>query len=88
MKPSSAKLYRLEVSRYERVASMLLALLILLGILVLVMLITWLTSRIFASTSAVPVTMEEIGDGRSPLGPRRRHRAAARPRRPTWSKRR
>jgi hypothetical protein len=32
-------------------------------------LITWLTSRIFASTSAVPVTMEEIGDDEAPWGP-------------------
>ena len=69
MSKPGAKLYRLGVSRYERVASMLLALLTLFGIAVTVMLVIWLTNRIFASTTAVPVTMEEIGDDEDPWGP-------------------
>jgi len=60
--------YGLKVSRYDRVAGMLLALLILIGSTVLVLLIIWLTSRIFASQVAVPVILEEIGEGGGMLG--------------------
>lgn len=56
------RLYRLGVSRYDRVSGMLIALLIVLGILVALMLVAWLTSQIFATQVAVPVVMEEIGD--------------------------
>jgi len=55
--------YELRVSPYERVASMLLALLALIGAAVLTMLILWLSSRIFASQAAVPVQLEDIGTG-------------------------
>jgi len=55
--------YELKVSPYERVASMLLALLVLIGASVLTMLILWLTSQIFASQAAVPVVLEDIGTG-------------------------
>ena len=55
--------YELTVSPYERVASMLLALLAVTGVTVLTMLILWLTSQIFAGDEAVPVPMVEIGTG-------------------------
>ena len=60
--------YELRVSAYERVASMLISLLVLIGAAVLIMFILWLTSRIFASQAAVPVQLEDIGTGDSGLG--------------------
>ncbi len=60
--------YRLYVSRYDRVAGMLIALVILIGVAVLGLLIVWLSSRIFAGQVAVPVVLEEIGTGEGPLG--------------------
>ena len=65
---SDFRSYELTVSPYERVASMLLALLALIGTAVLTMFILWLTSQIFASQEAVPVQLEEIGTGEGPLG--------------------
>jgi hypothetical protein len=59
--------YELEVSPYERVASMLLALLVLIGSAVLIMFILWLTSQIFASEAMPPVGLEEIGTGEGGL---------------------
>lgn len=47
---------------------MLLALLVLVGATVLTLVIVWLTSRIFASQVAVPVILEEIGEGGGQLG--------------------
>jgi len=47
---------------------MLLSLLVLVGATVLTMLILWLTSRIFARQVAVPVIMEQIGEGGGALG--------------------
>lgn len=58
----------LRVSRYDRVAGMLLTLLILVGSAVLVMLLIWLSRHVFASQTAVPVVMEEIGTGDDTLG--------------------
>jgi hypothetical protein len=55
--------YELEVSPYERVASMLIALLVLIGSAVLIMFLLWLTSQIFASREAPPVLLEDIGIG-------------------------
>ncbi len=55
--------YRLQVTRYDRVASMLVTLLILMGTVVTVMFIMWVTARIFAPQVAVPVQLEEIGTG-------------------------
>ncbi len=60
--------YDLKVSAYERVASMLVALLILLGTTVGVLLMVWLGSRIFATQTTVPVEMVELGTGSGPLG--------------------
>lgn len=53
----------MKVSRYERVASLLIALLILFGTAVLIAFLLWLTSQVFGSTKAVPVLLEEIGEG-------------------------
>ena len=61
-------LYELQVSPYERVASMLLSLLTLVGLTVAILFILWLTSQIFANQAAVPVVMEDIGTGEGPLG--------------------
>jgi len=47
---------------------MLLALLILIGAVVAILLIVWLTNRIFASQAAIPVVMEEIGTGDGAVG--------------------
>ena len=53
----------LRVSLYDRVSSMLLALLILVGSTVSLMFIIWLSNRIHTTTIAVPVVMEEVGTG-------------------------
>lgn len=55
-------------SAYERAASMVLALLLLIGLIVLILLITWLTMQIFVKQTAVPVELEEIGAGEGPSG--------------------
>lgn len=60
--------YRLKVSRYDRVSSMLLSLVILLGVVVFVLLVIWLTSRIFLRQTAVSVELVELGSGDGPLG--------------------
>ncbi len=53
----------MEVSPYERVASLLIALLILVGGAVVMAFLLWLTSQVFGSNEAVPVQLEQIGDG-------------------------
>jgi hypothetical protein len=58
----------MQVSAYERVASMLLAVLTLLGLAVAILLILWLTMQILGSQAAVPVEMEEIGTGEGSFG--------------------
>ncbi len=60
--------YRLQISRYDRVSSLLIALLILLGLAVLILLIIWLTNRIFLGQAAVPVELVQLGDGTGGLG--------------------
>lgn len=55
--------YRLQVSRYDQVSSMLIALLVLVGVVVSLMLIVWLTTRIFLGQAAVPVELVELGEG-------------------------
>ncbi len=47
---------------------MLLALVVLLGVIVFVLLVIWLTSRIFLGQMAVPVELLELGTGDGPLG--------------------
>ncbi|HUY87592.1 MAG TPA: hypothetical protein VMV10_02545 [Pirellulales bacterium] len=51
-------------SAYERVASMLLALLILIGVVVFCLLMAWLGSRVFfPPLKSVPVRLEQVGGG-------------------------
>jgi hypothetical protein len=66
--PSRSATYRLKVSRYDRVSGMLLALVILLGVVVFVLLVIWLTNRIFLRQAAVAVELVELGSGDGPLG--------------------
>ncbi len=53
----------LRISSYDRVASMLVALLILVGSSVTLMFVFWLSNRIHTSQVAVPVVMDEVGTG-------------------------
>ena len=62
--------YRLQVSRYDQVSSMLLAMVVLLGFVVTILLLVWLTSKIFLTQAAVPVELMELGTGEGPLGGR------------------
>jgi len=55
--------YGLTVTPYERVASLVVALLILVGSAVLLLFLLWLTSQIFESVEPVPITLEQIGEG-------------------------
>jgi len=61
---------RLQVSNYERVASMLIALLVLVGLSVLVLFLIWLTMQIFAEPTAADIALAEIGEGGDPGGER------------------
>ncbi len=61
--PARAALRDLHPSAYERVASMLLALLILLGLIVFCMFIAWLGSRLFVPELPVPIPLEQVGGG-------------------------
>jgi hypothetical protein len=54
----------LHVSTYERVASLIVALLILVGATVFVLFVIWLSNRIFSSPTSVPVYLEDVGGGR------------------------
>lgn len=58
----------MRVSAYERVASMLIAVLVLVGSAVGLLLIVWLSIQAFGSRAAVPVQYEEIGTGEGSLG--------------------
>ena len=60
--------YLLRTSRYDQVSSLLLALLILIGLTVLILLVTWLTNRIFVSQTAVPVELADFDRGDGPVG--------------------
>ena len=53
----------MEVSRYDQVASLLIALLLLVGTAVVIAFLLWLTSQVFGSTKSVPVQLEQIGEG-------------------------
>jgi hypothetical protein len=56
----------LRVSRYDQVAGLLLAVLIVLGFITLMMFLVWLSNRLFFVTPAVPVTiLEDVGGGGS-----------------------
>lgn len=53
----------MKLSLYERVASLLIALLILLGGTVTILLGLWLSAQALARPHAVPVTLVPVGDG-------------------------
>jgi len=53
----------LRVSPYDRAASLLVSLLMLIGALVVFLFIAWLSTRVYKVEKAVPVTMEEITGG-------------------------
>ncbi|MES1213505.1 MAG: hypothetical protein ABUL64_02875, partial [Singulisphaera sp.] len=53
----------LTVSAYDRVASMMIALLVLVGAAVFCLFVGWLSSGIFHYERAVPVVMEELASG-------------------------
>lgn len=66
--PSNARRWRsdallLQVTVYDRVASMLLALLALVGISVACLLLVWLSNRLLVVQRAVPVTLQPLGGG-------------------------
>ena len=66
--PRGVSSSELRVSRYENVASMLIALLILLGVIVAMLFLIWLGSQIFAGQAAVPVELVDIGTGEGAPG--------------------
>lgn len=55
----------LSVSRYDQVAGMLVALLVILGSITLMMFLIWLSTRIFWVAPPVPVTLLDVGGGGS-----------------------
>ncbi len=64
-----ASQYELKVSAYDQVASLLVALLVLVGIIVAGLVIILYTSRIFARQEAIPVTLEPLASrGENSLG--------------------
>ena len=55
--------YELQVSRYDQVSSMLIAALVLVGVVVTLMLIVWLTTQISLRQKVVTPEMVDIGEG-------------------------
>jgi len=53
----------LKVSAYERVSSLLIALLVLVGVGVFCLLMAWLSSRVIVRQTAIPVVLEELSGG-------------------------
>ncbi|HEV3023084.1 MAG TPA: hypothetical protein VGX76_11480 [Pirellulales bacterium] len=66
-RPRRSQQEELEVSLYERVASLLMALLILLGTVVFCLLVAWLSTRVFYPPPLKPplVRIEQVGGGTS-----------------------
>jgi hypothetical protein len=60
----SAPTTGLQVPLYEQVASLLIALLLLIGFVVVCLLANWLSLKIFVPQQAIPVIMDNIGGGR------------------------
>lgn len=63
MNSSPEKSVDMKTRIYDRVASLLIALLLLIGSLVAIMFVLWLSSQILAQPRAVPVTLVPRGDG-------------------------
>jgi hypothetical protein len=55
----------LDVSAQDRASSMIVALLVMLGMVVLLMFLVWLSSRLKYNPPVVPITLEELGGGGS-----------------------
>jgi hypothetical protein len=55
--------YDLKTNAYDRVSSMVIALLVLVGLTVVILFFLWLTSTLFPTKTAVPVITEPIGEG-------------------------
>ncbi len=66
--PQQTRGYHLIITRYERVASLLISLLIMIGTLVLILFIAWLTSQIFVNNAAVPVELSDFPGDDGPVG--------------------
>jgi hypothetical protein len=60
-RPQRSPRYQLAVTTYDRAASLLIALLILVGITVACLLVVYFTTQFFARPKAVPVTFAEVG---------------------------
>ncbi len=60
--------FRLRISRYDRASSLLLSLLILIGIVVFILLVAWLSSQIFVPQTAVPVELADFSGDDGPVG--------------------
>ena len=59
----------LGVSAYDRTAALLVALLIMVGVFVSMLVVIWITSRVFTTQQAVPVEfIEELSGGDAALG--------------------
>lgn len=56
--------YELRVSAYDRVSSLVLALLVMVGVTVACLVIIWFTNRITHVPVAVPVELQDLGGGR------------------------
>ncbi len=65
---SSNEDYRLPVSNYDRVSSMILSMVILLGIFVFILFVIWLTSQVFLRREVPPVERLELGVSVVPPG--------------------
>ncbi len=68
--PSAAKTAGLGVSAYDRTAALLVALLVMVGVFVSMLVVIWITSRVFTTQQAVPVEfIEELSSrGDAALG--------------------
>jgi len=54
---------KMNVSMYDRVASLLISLLIFLSLAAVFLFVVWFTNRVFARQEAVPVVMQDVGGG-------------------------
>lgn len=56
----------MQSTRYDSVASMIVSLLIIVGGAVICLAVVWLSARIFARQTAVPVVIADVGSGEGP----------------------
>lgn len=60
---ASGPLHALRSNRYDQVASLIVTMLIILGLLVFCMFIAWLGTRVFVTKLAVAVPLQQVGGG-------------------------